>query len=894
MFAIPFHNLTATDLPRVGGKGANLGEMTRAGFPVPPGFCVSTAAFHAFMASHPHLDDFYAQLGQIPVGDVAQVRQIGEAAREQLRQLPIPPAVAEAVQAAWRELGTDKAYAVRSSATAEDLPSASFAGQQDTYLNIRGEAELLAKMRDCWVSLFTDRAILYRQQNKFDHRHVALSVVVQQMVQPEVAGILFTADPMTGQRHTAAIDASFGLGEALVAGLVTADLYHVDKRNWRILRQQIGEKKLAIRSLPNGGTEQISVAEAERHLAALSEAQIVELAQWGAKIEAHYGRPQDIEWALADGQFYIVQSRPITSLFPLPQPAPPPEDGLHIYLSFGHVQVMTDPMSQMGREIIALILPFGRPVGMWKNPYLPSAGGRVYMDVTPLLRHPLMGRTLPRILSVADPLFVRPLQELMNRPEFTPPHGKRAATRTLLRYLGPIGGRVLLNLWVRPPEKGLAKAEALITKNLTAVQQEVEAAEPGLPRLRIVRQRLGHIFIDLALQVAPFLATGMLSTKWLERLVDGLVAPADVAALGRGLHGNVTTEMDMAVGDVADAAQDVPALIAHLQRRDLPATEIIRTAAHIPHSAPFLAAWNQFVAQYGMRGPSEIDLGRLRWAEEPSALLQVVVGNLQRGQMGQHRHYHAQLAAEREAAAERIVAAVRGAGKWLRLPLVRRLMRVSRHLMAVREHPKFALIRLLWLAKQAIWQGADELVANGRLTTREDVWHLSLNELIEALANPTQDVHGLVATRREEARRWAQLTPPRILSSEGEIPTVGYAAVDAPAGALIGSPVSAGVVEGIARVITDPYSEVLNPGEILIAPFTDPGWTPLFINAAGLVMEVGGLMTHGSVVAREYGIPAVVGVLEATRKIHTGQRIRVDGGAGFVVVLDEGRGTRDE
>jgi pyruvate,water dikinase len=359
---------------------------------------------------------------------------------------------------------------------------------------------------------------------------------------------------------------------------------------------------------------------------------------------------------------------------------------------------------------------------------------------------------------------------------------------------------------------------------------------------------------------------------------------ADIEAIGRGLSGNVTTEMDLQVGDLADAARRSPALVQHLSQGD--AKRALATAHTIPGSEPFLAAWAKFMARYGMRGPSEIDISRPSWSDEPASLLQVVIANLQHSVPGAHRAKHAQLAAEGEAAAARLEAAAReehfGA---MRGAVVHRLARVMRNLMPVREHPKYLLIRLRGLVREVILECAAMLHQAGRIDEVGDVWFLKWQELADALQDPSLELRARIHSRQQDQLRFWHIVPPRVITSEGEIPTVAHNHDHLPAGALAGSPVSAGVVEGKAKVILDPQRELLSPGEILIAPFTDPGWTPLFINAAGLVMEVGGLMTHGSVVAREYGIPAVVSVIDVTKKIRTGQRIRVNGSEGYVEIL---------
>ncbi len=885
---LPFEALGAADLPRVGGKGANLGEMTRAGLPVPPGFCVTTAAFRRFVAGDPELGTaVYGRLAALAPDDVAGVREAGAAVRERLLALPVPPEVEAALVAAWRELGEDAAYAVRSSATAEDLPGASFAGQQDTFLNVRGQDALVDAVRRAWVSLFTDRAILYRAQNGFDHRDVALAAVVQRLVVPAVSGILFTADPLTGNRHVASIDAGFGLGEALVQGIVSADLFRVNKRTGEILERRIADKKLAIRPLPDGGTETVALAADERQQPSITDAQAKQLAELGRRVEDHYGQPQDIEWVIdGAGEVYVVQSRPVTSLFPLP--APPPADGtLHVYGSVGHVQVMTDALSPMGRSVLRILLPFGKadqPEAY--NPFVVEAGGRLYVDGTPALRFGPARQVILRFMLVADPLISAALREVVERPVFrAEAKGRRprGALRGLLRWLGPIAAGVQHRLWLADPDDGKPFVEEMCEGVVDRAQARLAAAEPGAPRLREARLAMGSSLPVLLRGMPPVMGAGYAARFLLGHLVGSHATTGDLDAVVRGLSGNVTTAMDLAVGDLADVARGTPAVAARIAAGD-PNTAIA-DIEELAGAAGFLAAWRAFLDRYGMRGPSEIDIGRPRWREAPGSLVQMVAGSL-RGEPGAHRAHQARMAAAGEAAGQRLVdAAAHGLLAPLRARLARRFVRLIRSGMAVREHPKFAIIRLMGLTKDAIWEAAEELVAEGRLATPADAFWLDLSELIDGLDDPGVDFRARVAGRRTAEARFPSLRPPRVITSEGEIPEVRHATTDLPPGALVGASASAGVVEGLARVVLDPTATILSPGEILVAPFTDPGWTPLFISAAALVMEVGGLMTHGSVVAREYGIPAVVGVLEATTRIQTGQRLRVDGNRGFVEIL---------
>ncbi|HYF62851.1 MAG TPA: PEP/pyruvate-binding domain-containing protein, partial [Herpetosiphonaceae bacterium] len=346
-YVLGFEDIDRTMIEAAGGKGANLGELARIdGIRVPAGFCVSTAAFGRIVAGAPALGALIDQLAPLRAEDREPIAALGAEIRRTIEGVAIPADIEREIAGALARLGQDRAYAVRSSATAEDLPGASFAGQHDTYLNIRGQDAILRHIAMCWASLFSERAIAYRLQNGFGQRDVSLAVVVQQMVFPQAAGILFTADPVSGHRKVASIDAGFGLGEALVAGLVNADVYKV--RDGAVIEKKIAAKKLAIYAAEAGGTEQREIEPARQNAPVLADGQIIRLGRMGRAIEARFRRPQDIEWCLADDELYIVQSRPITTLFPVPAA----QDGEnHVYLSVGHQQMMTDAMKPLGWSV---------------------------------------------------------------------------------------------------------------------------------------------------------------------------------------------------------------------------------------------------------------------------------------------------------------------------------------------------------------------------------------------------------------------------------------------------------------------------------------------------------------------------------------------------------------
>jgi pyruvate,water dikinase len=847
-YTLSFGETDGTRLSEVGGKGANLSELTRAGFPVPPGFCVTTAAYRDFVQTSGELESLLDSLERVTHEDLDTIRTIGVRIREHLEALAIPAHVRLAVLQAWRELGAGHAYAVRSSATAEDLPSASFAGQQDTFLNVRGEEKLLDAVRRCWASLFTDRAIAYRSKHGFGHRAVLLAVIVQRMVVPEASGIMFTADPITGRRKTVCIDASFGLGEALVAGLVTADLYQV--RAGALVAKRVSRKALAIRPLPDGGTVTEALPPEEQERQALPDDRILELAGLGLRIEEHYGREQDIEWCLAGGKFFIVQARPITSLYPAPRAT----DGrLHLYASFGHVQMMTEAMKPLGISALRTFAPLGDRAPSGESELFQEAGGRLFVDLNPVLRYRRLRHLVPRVLPLADERIVRAVAEFLEREEYLA--ALRPEKRLELSFAlkaAPFLLSVLGNLLFCDLGRGLKEVERAMEGLIAERRRRVEEAR-GAERIRRIRSMLQSLFPDLVRRkvlqnvlpgVIAFRLIGSLSQKWLGDT-------AELASLGRSPPGNVTTEMGLALGDVADVVRGHPGAIERLR---LTTDEtFVRDLREIPGRDEVHRAFATFLERHGMRCTGEIDITRPRWREPPTQLIPALEGHLRGGAPGQHRREFEAGKEEAERAVARLLQRLRATpGGALKAMVMRRLITVYRSRIGLREHPKYYIVRVLDIAKRAILEEAAELVGAGLPRSADEVFWFSLEEF-EGILRTRRVDRAVLDARRERFERDAALRPPRVITSEGEVVT-GTARAAVPARALAGSAASAGVVEGRARVVRKLEGSKLEKGEILVAPYTDPAWTPLFPLASGLVTEVGGLMTHGAVVAREYGI----------------------------------------
>ena len=525
-YVLGFQEIDQTQVAVVGGKGAHLGELSRIeGIRVPAGFCVTTDAFRRIMAEAPSIDERLDRLSRLNPDDREAIRTLSAEIRRTLEGIAIPDDLAAAITAALARLGEQAAYAVRSSATAEDLPTASFAGQQDTYLNVVGPAAILQHVSRCWASLFTERAVTYRLRNGFDHRKVHMAVVVQQMVFPQAAGILFTADPVTSNRKVASVEASFGLGEALVSGLVNADVYKV--RDGEVVAKAVATKQLAIHALPAGGTQEQAIEPERQEQPALTDAQVVRLAQLGRRIEAHFGHPQDIEWCLVDDEFQIVQSRPITTLFPIPAAG---DRENHVYVSVGHQQMMTDPMKPLGLSLWQLTAL--RPMY--------EAGGRLFVDVTQRLASPASRAGLLEVLGRSDPLIGDALQTILERGDFIPIAPGRGSRR---------GAR-------------LATLPAPIETDPAIVAELIERSQASIATLkRDIRTKSGSALLDFILadiqELKRILFDPQSHQVFMSAMEATLVAQRAAAGVAgreeRGRHAHAVRAPQRHVGDGAGA-----------------------------------------------------------------------------------------------------------------------------------------------------------------------------------------------------------------------------------------------------------------------------------------------------------------------------------------------------
>ncbi|WP_054749669.1 phosphoenolpyruvate synthase [Ruminiclostridium josui] len=864
-YVFNIQDIDKTKIMITGGKGANLGELSKIeGIRVPEGFCISTEAYKRVIAENPKINKLLDFLTILRAEERDKIGELCSELRKEIEIIVIPQDIIEDIIRVLSELGENNAYAVRSSATAEDLPTVSFAGQQDTYLNIIGKESILKHISKCWASLFTERAVTYRLQNGFDHRKVNLAVVVQKMVIPQVAGIMFTADPVSSNRKVLSIDAGFGLGEALVSGLVNADNYKV--RKGKIISKKIATKQLAIYAQKDGGTKKQKIELDMQNKQVLTDEQIVQLEHIGRKIEEHFGNPQDVEWCLADETFYILQSRPITTLFPIPEAN---DHEYHVYISVGHQQMMTDAMKPLG-------------LSFWKltsagNMF--TAGGRPFVEVAQMLASPDMREILLNNMGQHDPLikdalmtiieqgdFIKPLPE--DKKELSTEKGKIVLSSADILAQGGNNPAIVSNLI----ERSQTSIETL--KQKIQSKSGVDLFDFILEDISLFKQSL---FNPQSMGVIMAVAN---ASTWLnEKILEWLGEKNVADILSQSVQNNITSEMGLALLDVADVIRPYPEVIEYLKNTE--DNNFLDELIKFEGGQESKAAIMSYLNKYGMRCSGEIDITKPRWSEMPVTLVPLILNNIKNFEPNAAKKKFEQGLKEalqkEQKLLERLKLLPDGKQK---AEETKRMIDLLRNLAGYREYPKYSIVSRYFIYKQALLKEAEQLVKANVINDKEDIYYLTFEELHEVVRGSEVD-YKLINKRKEELKLYKKLTPPRVLTSDGEIVVGKYKRENLPNDAVVGLPVSGGVVEGRARVILDMKNADLEEGDILVTAFTDPSWTPLFVSIKGLVTEVGGMMTHGAVIAREYGLPAVIGVENATQLIKDGERIRVNGTEGM-------------
>jgi rifampicin phosphotransferase len=815
--------LGAGDLDYGGGKAANLGELLRAGFPVPPGFVITTTAYDRVVSGN--------DLQQ----DIDTALNLGTAAvRAGFEQATIPLDVERAILAAYRRMG-DGSVAVRSSATAEDLPEAAFAGQQETFLGVSGERALLDAVRRCWASLWSERAISYREQRGLARALVKLAIIVQRMVAADVAGVMFTANPVSGARDETIVEASAGLGEALVGGLVTPDHFvlRTTRHRWEIVERHPGRREVEVRPRAGGGVEEVAGAAVFGPL--LPDAVLLQLARMGTSIAKHLARPQDIEWAWADRKLFILQSRPITAL-----PQPPSRPGRFEPQRFAadYLQIRPYPLDMTTwLAAVSNALPRMLPV----SGLIPSFA-RMWIENDGVVE---------RLTAIPG---IRPNPELLLAP---------ARVIALARRFDPAHWRedpILTTVLSRIHELESCDLHALTWSELLDTAREAMAMPLAIMEIR-----------------RRYFPRGALALAALWIILRVLHMEDRFAPLLSGVD-NRTLEANRALEALAAEIRGDPELAALFANQD--SEHLLSALRQMTTHRAFRERFTAFLDTYGHRETgSPLLVSQPTWKDSP----QTVVGILQ----GVARAEPASRSAPSVWMTARDELLAHSALRWLPLRgIVRGLIAEARRLSALREDTHFAMTLPMPILRRTLLEFGRRLAEAGILESAEEVFHLRFDELMSIGGVWPPPVE--VAARLHQAAR-------RRADRRLELDRAGTPLMDLPSRSgpepsgdvlVAGTPGSPGVAEGPVRIVRDAAAfGSLRPGEVLVAPYTNPSWTPLFRHAAAVVVDTGAAMSHAAIVAREYGVPAVMGTGDGTRRLGDGQWVRVDGSRGQVLAV---------
>ena len=882
-YTLWFQDIDVSAVSVVGGKGANLGEMVRAGMPVPPGFCITAKAYYDYLQIT-GLDD--AVRGVIGKGGQVHPDEIDPLAAE-IRSLileeEIPSSITEGIIRFYRDLceilqfegAAEAPVAVRSSATAEDLPEASFAGQQDTYLNVRGERNVIQHVKACWASLWTARAMAYRQRQGYDHLMVRAAVVIQSMLEPDTSGVLFTANPVSGNVEEVVLNASWGLGEAIVSGLVTPDTYVIRKDDFAVLSQEKGTKEITILNDGEGGIKELSTPESRRDIYALKDEQVIELTTLGTAIESHYGHPHDIEWAYEGDRCYVLQARPITTLAKDEDLGSEPEYNRSMFVELFPESLSPLFLSVM-QHLIGEMLDF--VLNLW--------GFQPPQDIEPVgvfYNQPYFNRSYIETALAPLPTSVRQrvVGQLMN------PFGHQERSvkggSSLAYYEMTVR---MLRIMYRFPERladiiseyqgEIAELQSLPIDSasdeelVTRIREKVFGASSIL---------LGYDFLLIAITGLSYQVLG----SFLERFA-GEDTEMLRARLISGVDGNMTMETNLRLWDLAEVAKREPEVVQALKRGSTPGSAT--TFAELPGDSQFAVEFDKFLQAYGHR-EIRMDIMYPTWVEDPTPVLGFIRGYLeadssQDPHLRQDDLQRARIEATKEVSDQLSQTWI---GRWFIKPIFFWVLRYAQALTRERDTMHFEMTRVFPLFRQYLHEIGRRWVNNGWIDHEEDVFFLTFDELEENAFEPC-DRRKLVRTRKEEFD-FAQSYPwPDAIIGEREVFLRERPSSAGEEGQFSGIASSPGVVSGVARLIRGPDDfNNLQDGDILVAPFTTPVWTPLFGIARGLVTESGGILSHGAIVAREYGIPAVMSVANVMNLLEDGSPITVDGDRGFVRVI---------
>ncbi|MCY3410287.1 MAG: hypothetical protein INQ03_01510 [Candidatus Heimdallarchaeota archaeon] len=863
------------DLDLVGGKAANLGELIKAGINVPPGIVLSTKVFREFIK--PIAPAIEHEIGSIRHRDLDSITSCAHKIRKIIIQTSFDDKQIETIKKHLHDFEASS-VAVRSSATAEDLDYASFAGQQDTILNLKGHDSIFAGIIQCYASLYNARAIMYRINHKIAHNEVDISVIIQKMIPATSSGVLFTLNPINNNPDEMLIESTFGLGESLVSGDVDPDQIIIDKHLNKVIKQKIGKKEIIKRIAGDVLIQEQN--EDIRSQCSISEEQIRQLISIAQHIENHYGAPQDIEWAFENSNLFIIQTRPITTNVNL-------KDEDEYFWTRGYADdYWNDPVSNLFYDLL------GAPLIDIVNNELNSIMGYRWGDL-PLLKlhknHVYFNlQILKRKVENEIPGFIRGDDVLIYFPEEEMEYGKSVMKKLPFKITKRVVAE--LRVMLHDPDGAISNTSAVYHQwyqnkfKPFCNKFDIQLAKTNdFSRLIVLARDLEHIMIDhfkLVRYGLPVHNLGMnlLLRSYLERLIGMKDAAQFYPILISGLE-HKTSETNDRIHQLLRYIREDDRLRKFIERT--PSSNLYQELNNLPFHK-FNKAFQQFITDFGDRGFTREPFYP-RWREEPKYIFDLLQSLLRDNRdLDKIRAMNLQ---QKEVKERELYFRIRRQPfGWIRWIILTSILKFAKTYISFREMQRFCLDMWISRNRQVYLKIGENLTKHKILESKQDVFFLQKSEIISfdrievSEAEKTQ-IQDLIMQRREDFKRYEFITPPKFLHGSREFDDP----VPDLSNSLKGVPASSGIASGTIRIVTNIDDlPLVRPGEILVVPKTDPGWTPVFSIIGGLITETGGVLSHGAVVSREYDIPAITNIRDACSIFMTGQRVRVDGNTGIV------------
>ena len=854
-------DISQQDIDRVGGKAANLGEMIKSGFPVPKGFVIVTDSYKKFIMSNKIDITINELLKELDNNDFESIRKISTKIKKLFELNEIPEDLIGEIDGLYEQMGSPEVV-VRSSVTMEDSPETSFAGQYDSFLNVKGKKQLHKYVKLCWASLWNARALSYRLNQNIGDEVLDHAVVVQKLINAKKSGILFTTNPVNNRRDQMLINASWGLGEAIVNGDVTPDQWIVDKETHKIVKEEIAVKqKMTV--LSNNGAELVDLIGDKQEQPSLDQSEIFELLELGQQMEDYFEKPQDIEWAYFDNKFHLVQTRPITTLFPKLKPADN-DKKLKIYTNFLLMdKVMPEPLTPIGEDIWENFLKKVLPA-IW----IKSAAGRLFVDTTELSRMERWWDKLRKNPTAMDPLTVETTLQVLERNKAVLKQQRKPLIKViptifgmlnipLLKFMLTSMPKAIYGMLISP-EKVVNKARIFGEKRIESLKEKVKKLDTLEEKLEFIEENAPAVYYYIPLNVLYYVIGSITyldkAGKIISKHLDDIT---ELSKVEKSLPHNVTTEMGIELLEIArklDQSGEEP--------------------------APNHPEVKRFINEYGHRTYLEVDPGISRWKEEPEYVINLIKSYISNESYNEsiEKFYHGKKEAEKTI--QEITMQLKEKGAHRDAKKVEKLLKKYRILFGVRELPKYIMIKGVSIFRELLLDIGKELMATDRLDRKQDISFVNFQD-IKSGEKLQQKV---LQNKRMYKKELTRLSVPRVVTTTGE--AIYSPDVMGKDNVFEGIPVSPGIHEGQIKVIEFPEEgNKLNKDDILVTKATNPAWTPLFLGIGGLITEMGGPMSHGSVVAREYGVPAIAGLSEATTRFKDGQLVRLNGETGKIEIL---------